>query len=100
MPTRVLSGVRRPVDALANLESYNSIKASARIISARKLLVKRLADVNPSEVGSVSATLLPKLCSKGMNTSVAGQSSGKLFQQKSWAVRRSTENGDELERFV
>jgi hypothetical protein len=46
MPSRLAVGARRPVDALATLEIYNSINASARIIGAWKLLVKRLADAS------------------------------------------------------
>ena len=46
MPTRFQEtiDVGRPVDALVTLESYNSIKASARIIGVRKLFVKTLQE--------------------------------------------------------
>ena len=46
MPTRLQEAVdvRRPVDALVTLESYNSINASARIIDARKRFVKTLEE--------------------------------------------------------
>ena len=55
MPTRLQEAVdvRRPVDALVTLESYNSINASARIIGARNRFVKTL-----EETGSFRTSIL------------------------------------------